>query len=284
MARIRTIKPDFWTDEKLSECSLSARLVFIGLWSFSDDDGRMEYQPARIRMQLFPCGSVTSAKLTEYLGELIERSLIRVYAVDSKQFLDIPNFAKHQKINRPTPSRLPPYSGSAHAILSEPSGTEGKGRERERKRAAKQPAAPPDGFAAVRDAYPRRAGSQRWGDAERNYGRRLAEGHSPEAILDGVKRYARQCAHEGIIGQRTVQQAATFLGDNRCFLEPFTIQPKPQRVNGQQVLARDPDADDMAAAKSLGFQPRDHEATPEFLARFRSWNERRIAKLEGRAA
>lgn len=129
MARIRSIKPEFWSDEKLSECSLSARLLFIGLWSFADDEGRMEFQPARIKMQIFPCGSVTAKQLTEYLGELTERSLIRIYTFDSRKYLDLPNFAKHQKINRPTPSKLPEFSLSAHGELSEPSPLEGKGKE-----------------------------------------------------------------------------------------------------------------------------------------------------------
>jgi hypothetical protein len=133
MARIRTIKPEFWSDEKLSECSLSARLTFIGLWSFADDEGRMEFQLARLRMQIFPCGSVTLAKLTEYARELTEHSLIRVYLVDGKQYLDIPGFAKHQRINRPTESKLPEYSLNAHGGLSERSPLEGKGKEREGK-------------------------------------------------------------------------------------------------------------------------------------------------------
>jgi len=131
VARIRTIKPEIWTDEKLSECSLSAHLLFIGLISFADDEGRMEYAPARIRMQIFPCGRVPPKKLTELIGELTERSLIRVYVVDNREFLDIPGFIKHQRINRPTPSKLPAF----HGVLSEPSvspqaGMEWKGKER----------------------------------------------------------------------------------------------------------------------------------------------------------
>jgi hypothetical protein len=128
MARIRTIKPEFWCDEKLSECSLSARLTFIGLWTFADDEGRIEHQPARLRMQIYPCGSVSLTKIREYLGELSERSLIRVYSVGSKEYLDIPNFCKHQKINRPTPSKLPPFSENTHGVLSEDSPLEGKGK------------------------------------------------------------------------------------------------------------------------------------------------------------
>ncbi len=121
MARIRTIKPEFWSDEKLSECSLSARLLFIGTISFADDDGRLENSPVRLRMQIFPCGTVRPKQFTEWLGELTERSLIRQYAVDGKEFIDIPGFAKHQKINRPTASRLPPYLTSTHGNRRESS-------------------------------------------------------------------------------------------------------------------------------------------------------------------
>lgn len=146
MARIRTIKPEFWSDEKLSECSLSARLVFIGLISFADDEGRLEYSPARIRMQIFPCGSVKPAALTEWMGELSEHSLIRRYVVDFREYIDIPGFTKHQRINRPTPSKFPRYSASTHAPLTEPSvsptagsGREGKGSGRDHKNGAVAP-------------------------------------------------------------------------------------------------------------------------------------------------
>lgn len=128
MARIRTIKPEFWSDEKLSECSLSARLTFIGLWSFADDQGRLEYQPSRLRMQIYPCGSVSVQALTEMLGVLTEHSLIRRYEVDGKSFIDIPGFEKHQRINRPTPSKLPEYSLSPHGVLREHSSLELEGK------------------------------------------------------------------------------------------------------------------------------------------------------------
>jgi len=126
MARIRTIKPEFWADEKLSECSLSARLLFIGLLTFADDQGRFEYRPARIRMQVFPCGSASLEDVTEWLGELSEHSLIRVYEIDSCRFVDIPNFLKHQRINRPTPSKLPEFL-SEHSVSPTPGSGTGTG-------------------------------------------------------------------------------------------------------------------------------------------------------------
>lgn len=151
MARIRSIKPEFWSDEKLSECSLSARLLFIGLWTFADDEGRAEYQPARIRMQVFPCGSVNLVKVRELLGELTERSLIRVYVVDSKEYLDIPNFAKHQRINRPTASKLPAFL-TEHSVSSQGGLTLGVEKEKEGSRQTHKPSKSrktpiPDSFA-----------------------------------------------------------------------------------------------------------------------------------------
>jgi len=127
MARIRTVKPEFFTDEKLSECSVMARLLFIGLWVHADDEGRMRYSPKRIKMQVFPGDNLDAAPLIE---ELVAQGLVEIYRVDGSSFLCVKNFRRHQKINRPTPSTLPPppltdSSMSAHVRK----GKEGNGKE-----------------------------------------------------------------------------------------------------------------------------------------------------------
>ncbi len=58
MARIRTIKPEFWTSEQVMECAPLARLLFIGLWNFCDDAGRMALSPKRIKAQILPSDDV----------------------------------------------------------------------------------------------------------------------------------------------------------------------------------------------------------------------------------
>ena len=63
MARIRNIKPDFWTDEKLVELETWERLLFIGLWNFADDEGFMPYSPKRIKMQIFPGDSLEVSRI-----------------------------------------------------------------------------------------------------------------------------------------------------------------------------------------------------------------------------
>ena len=104
MARIRSIKPETWTDEKMVEMSPLARLLFIGLWNFADDEGRMVYSPTRIKLQILPADSVDISAL---LGEIRGKSLIVVYAVDGVEYLQVVNFARHQKVDKRTPSKYP---------------------------------------------------------------------------------------------------------------------------------------------------------------------------------
>ena len=128
MARIRTIKPDFWTDEKIVELSAFARLLFIGLWNFADDDGRMAYSPKKIKMQIFPADTLN---ISELFGEIRGESLIEIYTVDSIEYLQINHFSKHQKIDKRTPSKFPEPSKNSTTPTEFPRipTTEGKGRE-----------------------------------------------------------------------------------------------------------------------------------------------------------
>ena len=106
MARIRTIKPELWTDERLTECSLSARLLFIGMLNFADDNGNLAYSAKRLKMQVFPADSLDTQPL---LDELLTHGVIMEYSVNAEKFLHIKGFTKHQVINRPTVSAIPPY-------------------------------------------------------------------------------------------------------------------------------------------------------------------------------
>lgn len=127
MARIRTIKPEFWTDEKMVELSPTARLLFVGLWNFADDEGRMVYSPRRIKMQILPADDVD---IRGILGELRNAGRIRIYTVENVEYLDIPHFLTHQKIDKPSRSKLPPFNGAFGEDSGSPrDGREGNGRE-----------------------------------------------------------------------------------------------------------------------------------------------------------
>lgn len=128
MARIRTIKPEFWTDEKIVSLSLAARLFFVGLWNFVDDDGRCDHSPTRLKLQILPADKVDARKI---LAELHRNALISIYSVEGKEYLQVMNFAKHQKVDKRTPSKLPPPNPAELPRVPPdcPDGMEGNGRD-----------------------------------------------------------------------------------------------------------------------------------------------------------
>jgi len=135
MARIRTIKPDFWTDEKIVELSFEARLFFIGSWNFADDNGNLQRSARKLKMQIFPADAIDCEPIIQ---SLMTHGLFREYEVNGEKYLHIKGFKTHQVINRPSKTGLPvPESGSTPTPLTESSLTEGKGRERKGKEGIK---------------------------------------------------------------------------------------------------------------------------------------------------
>jgi hypothetical protein len=128
MARIRTIKPDFWTDEKLTECSISARLLFIGTWNFADDNGNLDRSAKQIKARVFPLEQLDCEPL---LQELIAQQLLIEYSYDDRLYLHIQGFNKHQLINRPSKPTCPLFDDSlrTHGVLI----TEGRKERKESK-------------------------------------------------------------------------------------------------------------------------------------------------------
>lgn len=109
MARIRTIKPEFWSDEKISPLDAWPELLFIGLWNFADDMGRMPYSGQRLANQIFPGKGIGGRRVDTWIQTLAEAELIQLYTVDGHGYLWIPGFTRHQKIDKPGHSTLPAH-------------------------------------------------------------------------------------------------------------------------------------------------------------------------------
>ncbi len=109
MARIRSIKPETWSDEKFVELSPLARLLFMALWNFCDDFGRIQYSPRQIKLRCLPADC---CDVSELIGEIRREKMVELYEVDNKQYLSVCNFQKHQKVDRRNPSKLPPPPNS----------------------------------------------------------------------------------------------------------------------------------------------------------------------------
>lgn len=105
MARIRTIKPEFWQDEKLAPLSPLERLVFLGLISQADDAGRLVDNVKSIDGFIFP---ETEDTCRDALATLARTSRILRYVAESGQkLIQIRNWERHQKVAHPSPYVLP---------------------------------------------------------------------------------------------------------------------------------------------------------------------------------
>jgi hypothetical protein len=130
MGRIRTIKPEFWTDDKVVECEIPARLLFLGMLNFADDNGNLERSSKKLKMQIYPGDSIDVEPLVH---SLITHGLLTEYSLKGRLYLHINGFAKHQRINRPSNGLVPPPSEADNApVLTEDSlrTHPRKGRER----------------------------------------------------------------------------------------------------------------------------------------------------------
>lgn len=130
MSRIRSIKPEFWTDEAVMECSIATRLLFIGLWNFCDDAGRHPLSPKQVKALVFPSDDMPAESVRGMLDELSTNGLIKIYVVDNKEYFEITGW-RHQKIDRPQSPKYPaPFDElSTNARDGEDEGEEGKGEE-----------------------------------------------------------------------------------------------------------------------------------------------------------
>jgi len=105
MARIRTIKPDFFTSEDIVALSPLARLLYIAIWLEADREGRLVWRPGTLKLRYLP-GDECS--IDELAAELIRSGLVVLYEADGQQLAHVPTFTRHQIINnREMPSTLP---------------------------------------------------------------------------------------------------------------------------------------------------------------------------------
>lgn len=123
MARIRTIKPDAFASDSLSQVPIRARWTFAGLWTFADDDGRARADARLIKAYVYPLDDDLTARDVEADLEALEQvGCIRRYEAGGKRYLCMPGWSDHQKISHPAKSKIPPPPESS-GNPPEPSGS-----------------------------------------------------------------------------------------------------------------------------------------------------------------
>lgn len=93
MARSRNIKPGFFTNDELAECSPYARLLFAGLWIIADKEGRLDDRPKKVKAMVLPFDDVDCNDL---LQQLHSHKFINRYQVNGDSYIQINNWKKHQ--------------------------------------------------------------------------------------------------------------------------------------------------------------------------------------------
>ena len=94
MARSRNIKPGFFANELLVELPFEHRLLFIGLWTIADREGRLDDRPKQIKIKLFPADNLD---VDVGLTALADLGFILRYEAGGLRFIQVQNWRKHQQ-------------------------------------------------------------------------------------------------------------------------------------------------------------------------------------------
>ncbi len=150
MARIRTIKPEFWLDEDLSELSCETHMFAAALLNHCDDEGYFKANPKLLHAQIFALRD-TDSTTTVLVQNLEKTGYLTVFTgTDGKKYGHVTNFNKHQTINKAKPSKIkglkpvpyPDGTPTEQLPLGKEQGT-GKGKEQGKERKASIPAESP---------------------------------------------------------------------------------------------------------------------------------------------
>jgi hypothetical protein len=231
MARIRTIKPELPHSESMGKVSRDARLLFIQLWTIADDAGRARGHSRMLASLLYPYDDDARDLISGWLDELEAVGAVRRYQVDGESYLDIPNWLKHQKIDKPSASKYPAFVEPSRLFaspreLSPPDQgprTKDQGREgiKERTTDTREDERT---WERIRQVYP--LGTYRessWLTAERSFRQLVENGISTHAdLLGSVEDYRRQKEATGKVGTQYVLAPNKFFADNE-WRGPFPL-------------------------------------------------------------
>lgn len=238
--RIRSIKPDFWRSDDITALDWETRLLFVGLWSYVDDNGVGRDKLADIAADLFAGdleadSSETFARVSRGLQKLSEANskpseppLITRYSVDGKHYLHISKWRDHQRIDKPNRERYPlPTCENAEIreTVATPSrepretpapGTGEQGNRGTGDKPSCSSAAAESEFDAFWQTYPRKVSK---GQAVKAY-RSARKKADADEILAGLKRHLPLWAGKDIT---FVPHAATWLNGERWADDPSPL-------------------------------------------------------------
>jgi hypothetical protein len=235
--RIRTIKPEFPQSESMGRVSREARLCFVLLWTILDDEGRARGSSRMLASLLYPYDDDAPKKIEGWLAELEQENCVVRYKVDGDSYIASTNWEKHQKIDKPSKSRLPsPIREASREIanIREVSSSDLVPRTVDLGPSISSSKPPIGDFEGFWLQCPRKVGK---GEARKAYASAITR-TSPATIEAGMRAYAASRAGQD---EKFTVHPATWLRADRWLDEA----PKPNG-NGAALVALDPFAKRLA--------------------------------------
>lgn len=209
------------------DCSLAARLLFIGMWNFADDYGRLPHMLRSLKAKIFPSDDVSAEDMEKLVNELSSVGLILIYSHQDQDFIEITGWEKHQKIDNRGKAKYPgpfreesidqsqpsldsPSEESEKKSLDKEGSREGKGNSRAAADAARMTETR---FEEFWKAKPRRKGADPKQDARKAFFSAVKSGADPAAIVAAAAKWARDDADK--TGTEFIPMAATWLRQRR---------------------------------------------------------------------
>lgn len=220
MGRIRTIKPEFPQSESIGKLSRDARLLFVQLWTIVDDEGRARAASRMLASLLYPYDDDAVHLIDGWMDELEQNRMVRRYEVDGSKYLEIVKWLDHQKIDKPSKSRLPPFVEASRSLsnIPEPSPADLGPRTMEEDHSLSvADAAEPcvSRFDEFWEVFPKRDGPNPRKPAEQKFCALVKTGVDPDLLIAAVKQLAADQTRRGNVGTRFVPQAITWLSEER---------------------------------------------------------------------
>ncbi len=201
MARIRSIKPDFFTSEVVCSLPISARLTFVGLWTHADDNGVAIDNPKLIMAAIWPLEDDPRETLQRVSGDLQSLStagLITRYQAAGKRYVFVNGWDEHQKVSHPSKPRYPRPEEAAETAVTSGNGGHGQSSGN----SPEDLVSPPEVLAPEQGAGSREQGEGRRDVDPRKRGSRIPEDF---AVNDEMRAWAKAETPDVVVALETSQ-------------------------------------------------------------------------------
>lgn len=108
MARIRSVRPEFFADHDLAGAGNDVRILFIALWCSADNYGTLVDDPREIASFAFPpCMRIDASQVHRWIDDLARMGKLVRYAVGGQRYIHVSTWSKHQRPKNPGEARWP---------------------------------------------------------------------------------------------------------------------------------------------------------------------------------